>query len=184
MKAVLLQVLRYLTNNVVAHVPSHTVRQAWYRGVLGIPIGAGSTVLMDVYWYLLGRQRPDKPTICIGSHTVINRGCVLDGRGGLHIGDNVSISPGVWVLTSQHDMNDPYFRQTFGRVLIDDYVWLGSRATVLPGVSIGTGAVVAAGSVVTRDVEPYSVVAGVPARPIGKRSQDLRYQQNYRPILE
>jgi acetyltransferase-like isoleucine patch superfamily enzyme len=165
-------------------VPSHTLRQAWYRRVLGVQIGAGSVVLMDVYWYILGRQRPGKPSVWIGSHTVINRQCVLDGRGGLRIGNNVSVSPGVWLLTSQHDLNDPSFVQVFNPIVIGDYVWLGSRATVLPGVSIGKGAVVAAGSVVTRDVEPYTIVGGVPARPIGRRSECLDYQLDYRPALE
>jgi acetyltransferase-like isoleucine patch superfamily enzyme len=184
MKVLLLQILRYVTNAIVAKVPSHTLRQAWYRHVLGIRMGERSTVLMDVYWYITGRQRPGKPTICIGSHTVINRECVLDGRGGLRIGDNVSISSGVWLLTSEHNVQSPTFDQTYAPVVIEDYAWLGSRATVLPGVSVGRGAVVAAGSVVTCDVEPYSVVAGVPARAVGVRSHDLRYRQDYRPVLE
>jgi acetyltransferase-like isoleucine patch superfamily enzyme len=96
----------------------------------------------------------------------------------------VSVSPGVWLLTDQHDMNDPGFAEVFGPIEIDDYVWIGSRALVLPGVKIGKGAVVAAGAVVTRDVAPYVVVGGVPARQIGTRSTDLRYRINWRPAFE
>jgi len=109
---------------------------------------------------------------------------VLDGRGGLTIGDNVSVSAGVWLLTDGHAMNDPLFPEVLAPVCIGDYAWLGSRALVLPGVRIGDGAVVAAGAVVTKDVEPYAVVAGVPARAIGTRSSDLRYQLDYQPAFE
>lgn len=184
MKVFLLQLVRYLTNNVIANFPSAGVRHLWYRNVNGVRIGEGSTVLMQAYLYTGVGRRNRAPSIVIGKHTVVNRGCCLDGRGGLRIGDNVSISPGVWLLTDQHDMNDPSFPEEFGPIEIEDYAWLGSRALVLPGVKIGRGAVVAAGAVVTKDVSPYDIVGGVPARPIGTRSRDLRYQLNYRPALE
>jgi maltose O-acetyltransferase len=185
LKPFLLAAVRYLTNEVVAHVPSHTVRRWWYRRAVGMRIGAGSALLMGLYVYIRGRPRPDRPGITIGAGTVINRGCCLDGRGGLRIGDNVSLSPGVWVLTDQHDPHDPLFPETLAPVEIGDYAWLGSRAMVLPGVTIGEGAVVAAGAVVTRDVPPYTVVGGVPARPMGTRSRELRYRlDHYRPLFE
>ena len=81
-------------------------------------------------------------------------------------------------------MNDPFFRDCPAPIEIDDYAWIGSRATVLPGVKIGKGAVVAAGAVVTKDVTPYLVVGGVPARPLGTRSTDLRYEIRFRPAFE
>ena len=183
-KLLLLQLVRYVTNNLIAIVPSATVRHLWYRHVNGLEIGEGSMVFMRAYLYTGIGRRDGKPGIAIGKHTVINRGCCLDGRGGLRIGDNVSISPEVWLLTAQHDKNDPYFSDRFGRIEIEDYAWLGSRALVLPGVKIGRGAVVAAGAVVTKDVAPYRIVGGVPARLLGMRSRDLRYELNYRPVLE
>lgn len=184
MKVFIVQLVRYLTNNVIAYVPSAAVRHFWYRRLHGVEIGARSTVFMGAYLYVGIARRGRPPSIVIGKHTVINRGCCLDGRGGLRIGDNVSVSPGVWLLTDQHDMNDPGFAEQFGRVELEDYVWIGSRALVLPGVKIGKGAVVAAGAVVTKDVPPYQVVGGVPAKQIGTRSTDLRYQVDWRPPFE
>ncbi len=183
-KPVLLGLIRYLTNAVVAHCPVYTIRHWWYRRVLGVRIGRGSALLMGQYFYIRGRAGRGQPCITIGEHTVINRQCCLDGRGGLRIGDNVSISPGVWLLTDAHDTQDPWFPEELAPIVIEDYAWLGSRAMVLPGITIGRGAVVAAGAVVTKDVEPYTVVGGVPARPIGMRSYNLRYRLAYKPVLE
>jgi acetyltransferase-like isoleucine patch superfamily enzyme len=184
-KALLLQIVRYLTNDVIAHVPSYRLRHAWYRRALGMTIGAGTALGLGQYVHTAGRPRADRPGIRIGVRTVVNRGCCLDGRGGLTIGDNVSISPGVWILTDEHDMQSPFFPEVLAPVVIGDYAWLGSRATILPGVTVGEGAVVAAGAVVTRDVPPYTVVGGIPARPIGARSRDLRYRlDRYRPLFE
>jgi maltose O-acetyltransferase len=184
MKLFLIQLVHYLTNNVIATIPWAAARHQWYRYVNGLEIGQGSVVLMQAYLYVRAGRWSGKPCIAIGKHTVINRQCCLDGRGGLRIGDNVSVSPGVWLLTDQHDMNHPDFPEAFGPIEIDDYAWLGSRALVLPGVKIGRGAVVAAGAVVTKDVPPYQIVGGVPARPLGIRSHDLRYELNFRPAFE
>jgi maltose O-acetyltransferase len=97
----------------------------------------------------------------------------------------VSISPGVWILTDSHDMHDPSFPEILSPVKIGNHVWIGSRALILPGVTLGEGAVVAAGAVVTSDVEPYTVVGGVPARPIGTRSRNLKPRSRaYKPPLE
>jgi maltose O-acetyltransferase len=180
-----LALVRYLTNHVIAHIPVYAVRYAWYRRVLGMRIGKGTTVLMDLYVYIRGRARTGQPGITIGRRTVINQQCCLDGRGGLAIGDNVDISPGVWILTDSHDMNDPLFREVLAPVTIGNDVWIGSRALILPGVMVGEGGVVAAGAVVTRDVAPYTVVAGVPARPIGSRSRSRKVRSRvYKPPLE
>jgi maltose O-acetyltransferase len=177
--------VRYLTNRVVARVPFYAVRYAWYRKVVGMQIGEGSALLMDLYLYIRGRARPGQTGITIGRRTVINQQCSLDGRGGLTIGDYVNISPGVWVLTDSHDMHDPLFPEILSPVTIGDHVWIGSRALILPGVTLGEGAVVAAGAVVTNNVEPYTVVAGVPARPIGTRSRNLKPRAGvYKPPLE
>ena len=82
-------------------------------------------------------------------------------------------------------MHDPLFPEVLAPVTVCDYAWVGSRAMILPGVTVGEGAVVAAGAVVTRDVAPYSVVAGVPARPVGTRSRKPNLRTwVYRPPLE
>lgn len=184
MRQFIVQFVGYLTNSVVGHIPSAAIRHFWYRHVNGVEIGEGTTILMSAYLYAgIGRGKK-APSIRIGKNSIINRQCCLDGRGSLRIGDNVSISPGVWLLTDEHDMNDPFFAERFGPIEIDDYVWIGSRALVLPGVTIGRGAVVAAGAVVTKDVPPYDVVGGVPARHLGTRNSDLRYRIYWRPAFE
>ena len=115
--------------------------------------------------------------ISIGSFTRINKKVLLDGRGSsLVIGNNVDIAQEVNIWTLQHDYNDPYYSAVGKPVIVEDYVWIASRATILPGVTIGRGAVVASCAVVTKDVPPLSVVAGVPARIIGKRNDCMKYQ--------
>lgn len=114
--------------------------------------------------------------ITIGNNCNINKQCVLDGRGNLYIGSNVDIAQQTNIWTEQHDYNSSSFAAVRKAVVIEDYVWIASRATILPGVTIHKGAVVAAGSVVTKDVPPFAVVGGVPARVIGHRQQELRYK--------
>ena len=114
--------------------------------------------------------------IIVGAHTNINKRCVLDGRGGLKIGDNVDIAQETNIWTEQHDYNSPTYKSVCKEVIIEDYVWLASRVTVLPGVHIGRGAVVASGAVVTKDVPPLAIVAGIPAKIIGYRKEEaLQY---------
>ncbi|AMR34648.1 acetyltransferase [Mucilaginibacter sp. PAMC 26640] len=118
-------------------------------------------------------RRPSK--LIIGNSTVIGHNALLDARMGLTIGDNVNLSNEVMIWTLHHDYNDAGFAAVGSPVVIKDYVWLCSRAIILPGVTIGEGAVVAAGAVVTRDVAAYTVVGGVPAKKIADRNQFLNY---------
>ena len=165
-----IRVLNYLTNHVVAHVPSFTLRRLWYRHALGIDFGSRASVFLGAYVWFSTPRETRRRGVAIGRNSRINRDCTLDIRCGLTIGDNVSISPEVMILTLSHDYNDPSFSDLDpGPVTIEDYVWIGSRAMILPGVTVGHGAVVAAGSVVTKDVAPMSVVAGVPAKPVAVR---------------
>lgn len=114
--------------------------------------------------------------IKIGQNTTINKSCLLDGRGGLVIGNNVDIAQGAYIWTEQHDYNSPTYCPICKEVIINDYVWIASRATILPGITIGRGAVVACGAVVTKDVPPLAIVAGVPAKVIGQRENVMRYK--------
>lgn len=77
-------------------------------------------------------------------------------------------------------MNSATFKYIEGKVVIDDYAWVSTNAMIMPGVTIGEGAVVAAGAVVTRNVEPYAIVGGVPAKKIGERNKDLDYTPNFK----
>ncbi|WP_390621096.1 acyltransferase [Stieleria neptunia] len=116
----------------------------------------------------------------MGRHSVLNRGCRIDTRGGVRVGENVSVSEDVVILTASHDPQSSSFAGRHAEVTVDDYAWIGTRAMLLPGVHVGRGAVVAAGSVVTRNVAPMMIVAGTPAREIGRRHCELKYHIDYR----
>jgi acetyltransferase-like isoleucine patch superfamily enzyme len=113
--------------------------------------------------------------IRFGRNYHINSGCTFDGRGGLSLGDNVLIGPNVVIVSSQHqwslDRDLPIIAQGHrsAPVSIGDDVWIGANCVVTPGVTLATGTVVGAGSVVTDSTEPYTIVAGAPARRIGVR---------------
>ncbi|MXV17447.1 acyltransferase [Pedobacter sp. HMF7056] len=94
----------------------------------------------------------------------------------VRIGQYVCINDGVEILTASHDVADPRWTQFSRPVVIEDYVWIGIGAMILPGVTLGRGAVVGARAVVGRSVAPGEIVAGNPARPTGKkRSEQLNY---------
>lgn len=157
----------YVTNHIVAHIPFWYIRKAYFW-LLGARIGKQTQMDMGITFLDVNR-------LVIGCHSHINRQATIDARGRLVIGDNVSISQRVAIMTGSHDYQSPDFGFKRTSIVIDDYVWIGINATVIGNVHIGKGAVVCAGAVVTKDVPPYEVVAGVPARSIGTRCQDLRY---------
>jgi len=147
--------------HVVGHIPIHHFRRFCYR-ITGMHIGTGSTLHTGLKLY-------NPAGITIGKDTIIGEDAILDGRGTLEIGNHVAFATGVMIYNSQHDIRDPLFAATVLPVHIADYVFIGPRAIILPGVHIGKGAVVGAGAVVTKDVSPGVVVGGVPAVPIGDR---------------
>ena len=158
----------YALNHVISHVPFGWIRKKYYR-LFGMRIGKNTVLNMSQYI-----NNPN--LIVIGENTHINRGCFIDGRAGCCIGDSVSISHNVSLVTGGHDLMSKTFSGVYKPIVVKDYVWIGINATILQGVTIGKGAVVAAGAVVTMDVEDYTVVGGVPARVIGHRSRDLDYK--------
>jgi acetyltransferase-like isoleucine patch superfamily enzyme len=167
----------YVANSIVAHIPFHCVRLQFYRTVMKVKIGRGSSIFMGAWLDTPGG-------LVIGNNSTINQKCRMDSRGGLYIGNNVSISAEVCILTAEHDIQSPDFAGVQDHVRIEDYVFVGTRALILPGVTLGTGAVVAAGAVVTKSVEPYVVVGGVPARILGKRNAALEYEVFYRRFYQ
>lgn len=157
-------------------IPSHFLRLFLYRHVFRVKIGESTSIHRACRFY-----RP--VGVSIGRNSVINRGALLDGRAGLNIGNNVSISEGCCLITLEHDPNSPNFAFRGAPIHVEDYVFIGAQAMILPGVTIGEGAVIGARAVVTKDVAPYNIVAGVPAKPIGERSRNLAYTLNYRKFL-
>jgi maltose O-acetyltransferase len=114
----------------------------------------------------LWRCRFDSPRVTIGSGTTVNYGCVFEGSGRIEIGRDCLIGPEVMILTSIHKLGPAGEIGRFSEsrdVRIGDGSWLGARALIMPGVTIGAGAIVAAGAVVTKDCEPGAVYGGVPA---------------------
>lgn len=184
MKVFCISLIKYFTNHFIQHIPSYTLRNFWYRRILGWNIAPQATIMMGQHIQTNGIRDAGKK-VSIGRGSVINWDCMLYITGGLIIGKQVSISAGTWLITGTHEMNDPYFPATYKPIYIDDFAWIGMRATILPGVTIGRGAVVMAGAVVSRDVPPYAVVGGVPAREVTQRQlKDFAYEMNFRPLFE
>lgn len=152
----------------LSHFPSHHLRNFSLRYFFKLKLKK-EAVLYSGFTI----RKPNN--ISIGKGTVVGYNCELDGRMGLHIGENVNISSDVKFYTLQHDYNSPDFNAVGAQVIVEDYVWVSVRAIILPGVTIGKGSVIAAGAVVTKNVEPYSIMGGIPAKKIGERSKSLNY---------
>ena len=152
---------KLLIVNSVGWCPFWIVRKLIYR-LAGVRIGKRSKVHVFCRFF-------EPRNVEIGEDTLVGEFAFLDGRAKLKIGDHVDIASQVLIYNSEHDLNDPEFKATEEAVVIEDYVFIGPRAIILPGVKIGKGAVVAAGAVVTKNVAPRKIVAGVPAREIGER---------------
>lgn len=157
-------------NCVVTHLPVQWLRLAVLRA-LGARIGRGVKVMRGTT--VLAPER-----LVLEDGAGVGFRCVLDARGGLRLGRNTIAASDVQFIGAHHDLRT--FEPVLRRVDVADHVWIASRATVLDGVSIGRGAVVAAGAVVTSDVPSMAVVGGVPAKRIGTRESDLDYSTAWR----
>ena len=150
-------------------IPFHSVRNNIYR-FAGVKIGSGSTIHTGCRFY-----QPEN--ISIGTDTSVGDRCFLDGRAKLSIGNHTSIASQVLIYNSEHNINDEWFGAIEQPVVIGNYVFIGPRAVILPGVHIGDGAVVAAGAIVSKDVPASVIVGGVPAKKIADRQlRDYHYR--------
>lgn len=165
----------WFTNCVICNFPSIHVRR-WYLQVVGL------NMCRDVRIYEGFHIRHPKG-ISIENGVSIGPHVLLDGRKGLHIGKNTVIAYEAIIWTLNHDYNDTNFCCKGAPVSIGAYAWICSRAIILPGVNIGEGAIVASGAIVTKDVLPYTIVAGIPARIIGKRKKQ-KYIYGYQATLD
>jgi acetyltransferase-like isoleucine patch superfamily enzyme len=161
-------------NIFIGGIPFHCIRQNYLRAC-GMTIGTGVSLLRETMI-----MRPER--ISLGDGAIVGFRSFLGGEAGLTIGRNVNISSFAVLLGGRHDVNDPEFRSILEPIVIEDYAWLATRVTVLGGVRMGRGSVAAAGAVVTKDVPPYAIVGGVPAKKIGERDPEAcRYNFSYQP---
>jgi acetyltransferase-like isoleucine patch superfamily enzyme len=157
-------------SNLAGHIHIHFIRHGLYRHIYKIGLPKDSIIYTCVHF--------DSPWFLkIGHNSVINDHSRIDARNGITIGNNVDIGTEVKIFTLEHDPDSPTFGVKGGPVIIEDWVYIGSGVTILPGVTIKEGAVVASGAVVTKNVEPWTIVGGIPAKFIRKRPQ-VRYTQN------
>ena len=167
-----LNFLLYLFNSFVSHFPSHLLRRWFLHHFMKMNLGKDSSIHLRLRLYTRGQ-------ISIGDNCVVDRDCQLDGRGTITIGNNVNLAPEVMILTAYHDPDDADFAGIEKPVVVEDYVWVATRSLTLPGVTIGHHAIVAAGSIVTKDVPPRTIVGGNPARLIRERKGNQQYQLNH-----
>lgn len=158
----------YLMNTLINRIPSRRFRRFYYR-LWGMKIKGNSTFRRDCII-----TDPDK--IEIGYNTRIGSSCHFQGQGGIKIGNNVSFASYSRIWTGSHLVNSPDFHITHEPVIIEDYAWISTGVNILQGVRIGEGAVIMAGALVTKDVEPYTIVGGIPAKKKGERSKEIYYQ--------
>lgn len=162
----------YIYNAFLANIPITPIRLFFLRFFM--KIGKQTVVFPKVR--ILNRSLK-KDQIVIGNNCAINPDCLLDGRmGKIKIHNNVDIARGTWIFTLEHDPHSDYHEPKAGDVVIEDHVWIASRVTILPGVTIGRGSVIASGALVTKDIPPMSIAGGVPAKVIGNRKSGLKYQ--------
>lgn len=173
--------LHYFPNHLVNSIPFYFIRTFYYKYIIGLEIGKNSSIHLNVF---IEGANPLKQRLVIGEKTSIGRNSFLDLRGTLFIGSNVSISPDVKIITAQHEVDSQDFKYITKKVLIKDYVWIGTGAIILPGVTINEGAVIAAGSVVTKNIGAYEVVGGNPAKKIRDRNKNLSYGAKFFPWFD
>ena len=158
----------------ISEIHLHSLRIFYYRYIFGVETSKNVVVYS-------GCEIRSPLKLSIGEGAIIGDNAILDARAGITIKKNVCLASNVSIWTYQHDYRDPEFRCTeghFGPVIIEDRAWIGANTVILHDVTIGEGAVVAAGAVVTKDVPPFTLVGGVPAKVIGNRPQNLTYKFN------
>jgi len=155
--------------SIIGHIPSRTIRRYFYN-TAGLSMPSDSTIYMGAQFF--------KPNgITIGHDTAIGKNVFLDGRDTLTIGNHTDIASDVLIYNDQHNIHDTNFGNVYGKVEIGDYVFIGPRSIILPGLKIGNGAVVAAGAVVTKDIPEYEIWGGIPAKKISDRkAKNLKYK--------
>ena len=161
-----------LLNHIFNKLPFFYVRYVVYKHMYGLKIG-NSVLHMGIVMFSPWKVK-------IGDNVVVHFDAFIDGRGEVEIGDNIDISFGVKIFSEQHDVSSDSYATVSKRVIIKDHAMIGSYSIILPGITIGEGAVVAAGSIVTKDVPNYEVWGGNPAKHIKLRDCKPSYLLSYK----
>ena len=160
-------------NRIIPIIPSRRMRLFLLRNA-GAKIGRNVSLFSNTEF-----RSPSQ--LIIEGDCSIGKNVLLDARSGLEIKKGTTIASHVLIWSLHHDYNDDNFKAIGEKVVIGSYVWICSRAIILPGVKIGDGAIIASGAVVTKDVEPYFIMGGIPAKKIGEREKK---NYNYNPYYK
>lgn len=166
-----LMILRF-----IGYIPFHFIRKIFYL-ISGVKMPFFQSTIH------IGANFFNPKNIKIGKDTIVGDHCFLDGRAPLIIGSHVGIASQVLIYNDEHDINSDDYGNSFGPVNIGDYVFIGPRAIILPGITIGRGAVVAAGAVVTKNIPDFEIWGGIPAKKISDRKNKNPNYKLGRPML-
>lgn len=162
-----------IMNTVVNHIPAWWIRKLLYQA-LGMKLGKKTRIGIGTI-VIYPKQ------IKIGNHAIINEYCFLDGRGGLIIGENASISIYSKLISASHKLNNDSFEYQHHPIIIDDYAFIGAAAIILEGTHLGRGCSIGAGSVAKGVYKSDTIYLGNPAKEVGQRNSKYDYElyQNY-----
>lgn len=163
----------WICNFIIGYIPFHAIRLFYYRNIMEFKIGKGSSVH-------LGTKFNCAKNLTIGSNCTVNQYCRLDNRGGIYIDDNVSISPYTKIITADHDIKSLTLEGRNRPVLIEKHCFLGTESLILGGVTLSTGTVIGAKSLINKSTQPFGIYYGIPASLKGKRDENtINYSASY-----
>ena len=171
----LYQICLFVWNTLINKIPINGVRVFFLR-CLGAKCSNNCVIFR--------RCEIIKPiNLIVGKSSSIGWFSLVDARGGITIGDNVTVASYCKMVTAKHNIEDPMFKASVAPIIIEDYAWICTGATILGGVRIGRGAVIMAGAVVTKDVPPMTVVGGVPAKFVKERKTEPVFQDDMKWVF-
>ncbi|GAB3804815.1 hypothetical protein GCM10028819_36920 [Spirosoma humi] len=144
-----------------------------YLKIFRFDISKSSAIHRNVKFFHIGKLK-------IGHNSTVNFGCYLDNRRGIYIGNNVGVAHDTKIYTLGHNLNSPFFETKGSAVHIEDNAFVFSNCLIMPGVRIKEGAIILPGSIVTKDVDPYTIVGGNPAKFIKYRNPEIGYLHKYK----
>lgn len=162
----------FLCNFIIAFIPFHCIRLFYYKHIMKFKIGKGSSVHLGCHFTAVTE-------FSIGINSTVNQYCRIDNRAGIYIGNNVSISPKVDLITADHDIHASNFVGRQKPIHIKDFVFVGSNAMILPGADMEFGSILCAKSLLTKPAVPYGIYLGIPAMLTKTRIKEFNYDCSY-----